>query len=64
VAEAAVADEVDHEVVAELRAVGQRQRDGAQRRLGIVGVDVDDRDVEPLARSLEYRVERPRSGRS
>ena len=32
----------------ELGAVGERQRDGAQRRLGIVGVDVDDRDVEAL----------------
>ena len=47
-AEAAVADEVDHEVVAELGAVGEREPDGAQGGLGVVGVDVDDRDVEAL----------------
>ena len=46
--EAAVADEVDHEVVAELRAVGESEPDGGQRRLGIVGVDVHDRHVEAL----------------
>ncbi len=48
VPEAAVAHEVDHEVVAELLAVGERQTDGAERRFGIVRVDVDDRDVEAL----------------
>ena len=48
VAEPAVADEVDHEVVAELGAVGEREPDRAERGLGIVGVDVDDRDVEAL----------------
>ena len=48
VAEAPVADEVDHEVVAELRPVGERQPHGRQRRLGIVGVDVHDRHVESL----------------
>ena len=48
VAEAAVADEVDHEVVAELGPVGEREPDGGERRLGVVGVDVHDRDVEAL----------------
>ena len=48
VAEAPVADEVDHEVVAELRPVGEREPHGRQRRLGIVGVDVHDRHVEAL----------------
>ena len=48
VAEAAVADDVDHEVVAELRPVGEGEPHRAQRRLGVVGVDVDDRDVEAL----------------
>ena len=48
VAVAAVADEIDDEVVAELRAIGQREPHGAQGGLGIVGVDVDDRDVEAL----------------
>ena len=48
VAEAPVADEVDHEVVAELRPVRERQPHGRQRRLGIVGVDVHDRHVESL----------------
>ena len=48
VAEAPVADEVDHEVVAELGAVGEREPHGRERRLGIVGVDVHDRDVEAL----------------
>ena len=48
VAEAAVADEIDDEVVAELRPVGEREPDGGERRLGVVRVDVDDRDVEAL----------------
>ena len=48
VAVAAVPDEIDDEVVAELRAIGQREPHGAEGGLGIVGVDVDDRDVEAL----------------
>ena len=48
VAEAAVADEIDHDVVAEAAAVGHRQAHGRDRRLGVVGVDVDDRHVEAL----------------
>ena len=45
---AAVADEVDHHVVAERLAVHHRQARGGQAGLGIVGVDVDDRRVEAL----------------
>ena len=48
VTEAAVADEVDDDVVAEARAVGEREPDRRDRRLRIVGVDVDDRRVEAL----------------
>ncbi len=48
VAEAPVADEVDDEVLAEALAVGHRQPDGEDRGLGVVGVHVDDRDVEAL----------------
>ncbi len=48
VAEAAVADEVDDDVVAEAAPVGEREPDGRDRRLGVVGVDVDDRHVEAL----------------
>jgi hypothetical protein len=48
VAEAAVPDEVDDDVVAELLAVGQREPDRRERGLGIIGVHVHDRHVEPL----------------
>ncbi len=48
VPEAAVADDVDHEVVPELGAVRERERDRAQSSLRVVGVDVHDRDVEAL----------------
>ena len=48
VAEAPVADEVDDDVVAEAAAVREREPDRRDRRLGVVGVDVDDRDVEAL----------------
>ena len=48
VAEAAIADEIDDEVVAELGAIREPEPDGAQRRLRVVGVDVHDRDVEAL----------------
>ena len=44
----AVADEVDDDVVAEARAVGEREPDRGERRLRVVGVDVDDRAVEAL----------------
>ncbi len=48
VAEAPVADEVDDHVVAELLPVGEREAHGGDRRLGVVRVHVDDRDVEAL----------------
>ena len=47
-AEAPVADDVDHEVVAELLAIGERKAGSGERRLRIVGVDMHDRHVEPL----------------
>ncbi len=46
--EAAIADEVDDDVVAELLAIREREPRSRQRRFRIVGVDVDDRDVEAL----------------
>ena len=48
VAEAAVADEVDDDVVAEAAAVGHREPDGRDRGLRVIGVDVNDRRVEAL----------------
>ena len=48
VAEAPVADQVDQHVVAELGAEGHRQPDRGDAGLDVVGVDVDDRDVEAL----------------
>ena len=48
VAEAAVADQIDDDVVAEPLPVRQSEPDGRDRRLGVVGVDVDDRRVEAL----------------
>ncbi len=45
---APVADEIDHEIVMELSAVGKGQPDRRQTRFRIVGVHVNDRDVEPL----------------
>ena len=48
VAEAAVADEVDDDVVAELLAEREGQAHGGDARGRVVGVDVDDRDVEAL----------------
>ena len=44
----AVADEVDDDVVAEAAAIREREPDRRDRRLRVVGVDVDDRDVEAL----------------
>ena len=46
--ESPVADEVDDDVVAELLAVREREADRGERRLGVVGVHVDDRHVEAL----------------
>ncbi len=46
--EAAVPDEVDHHVVAELLAIGESKPHRRDRGLGVVGVDMDDRNVEPL----------------
>ena len=48
VPEAPVADEVDDDVVAELLPEGEREPDRRDRSLRVVGVDVDDRNVEPL----------------
>ena len=48
VAVAPVADEVDDDVVPEAAPEAEREPDRRDRRLGIVGVDVDDRDVEAL----------------
>ena len=48
VAEAAVADQVDQDVVAELLAEGEREPHGAHAGGHVVGVDVDDRHVEAL----------------
>ena len=46
--EAAVADEVDDDVVAEALSERHRQADGGDRPLRVVGVHVDDRSVEAL----------------
>ena len=48
VAVAAVADHVDDDVAAPALAVGHRQADRRGAGLDVVGVDVDDRDVEAL----------------
>ena len=48
VAEAAVADHVDDDVAAPALAVGHRQPHRRRAGLDVVGVDVDDRDVEAL----------------
>ena len=48
VAVAAVADEIDDDVVAEAPPVREREPDGRDRRFRIVGVDVDDGNVEAL----------------
>ena len=48
VAEPAVADDVHDHVAVELGAVGEREPHRRDRRLGIVGVHVDDRRVEAL----------------
>ena len=48
VAEAAVADEIHDDVVPELLAIRESESDRGQRGLGIVRVDVHDRNVEAL----------------
>ena len=50
VPEAAVSDQVDDDVVPELLPVRERKPNRGDRRLRIVRVDVDDRDVEPLGK--------------
>ena len=45
---AAVADQVDQEVLAEAVAVGLRQPRDREAGLGVVGIDVHDRDLEAL----------------
>jgi hypothetical protein len=44
----AVADQVDHHVLVEAVPVGHRQANCREARLGIVGIHVDDGDVESL----------------
>ena len=51
VAEAAVADQVDHRVAAELAPEPHRQPDRGDARLDVVGVHVDDGTSKPFARS-------------
>ena len=48
VPEAPVADQIDQHVLVESVPVGHRQPHRAEARLGVVAVDVDDRDVEAL----------------
>ena len=48
VAEPPVADEIHDDVVPELLAIREGEPDRRERGLGIVGVDVDDRNVEAL----------------
>ena len=57
-----VADEVDDGVMPELGPVGEREADCTDRRLGVVGVDVDDRHVEAL-REVARVAGRPALGR-
>ncbi len=59
VAEAAVADEVDQDVVAELLAEREREAHRMDAGAHVVGVDVDDRDVEAL-RQVRGPAGRPR----
>ena len=49
VAVAAVADQVDQEVALELRAVGERQPRRLDAGFRVVGIDVDDRNLEARA---------------
>ena len=48
VAVLAIADEVDHDVVAESLAVGHREPNTMDRGLGILGVHVEDRYLDHL----------------
>ena len=48
VAEAAVPDQIDHDVPAPALAVGHRQANRGRAGLDVVSVDVDDRHVEAL----------------
>ena len=53
VAMPAVADEVDDDVMAEAPAECEREPNRPDRGLRVVGVDVDDRDVEALGEVVE-----------
>ena len=44
----AIADEIDHDVVSEAASVCEREPDRGERGLRIVGVHMNDRDVEPF----------------
>ena len=48
VAVPAIADEVDDDVVLETAAIGHPQAHGRDARLGVIGVHMDDREVEAL----------------
>jgi len=45
---AAIADQVDHDVAAELCPIVDREPRGAQDRLRLLGIDVEDRNRQPL----------------
>ena len=62
VAEAAVADEVDHDVVAEPAAVGEREADAEIAASGSSALTWTIGVSKPFARSDEWRVERPCAG--
>ena len=55
VAVAAVADQVDQEVPLEPRAIGERQPRRLDAGLRVVGVDVDDRDLEAARQPARVR---------
>ncbi len=57
-----VADEVDEDVVAEAAPIRKRKPDRGERSLGIVGVDVDDRDVEALCEVARVPCRAPELG--
>ena len=64
-AEAAVADQVDERVAAELATEIDREVDRRDARVDVVGIDVDDRNVEALGqvRSVPRRSRVRRIGR-
>jgi hypothetical protein len=51
----AVADQIDQKIALELRAVGNRQTRHLDARFRVVGVDVDDRDLESAREAAGIR---------